>query len=308
MKIQLIAVAALALLAGPACAQPAQGAPAAACDRACLKGLAELYLDALGKRDISKLPLDKQVRFTENGVALAPGEGFWRTAGPATDYRVYAVDPEDGEVAVDTNMTENGALAPFLLRLKVEGGKITEVETVVTRKGASPIFAPETLKGEPALYATPVPAAQQASREALRQVADGYFTALTTESTPAYKPASFAPGANRIENGFQTTNVPVMGNKPSTISEQIDSGLFKGVDVIDRRYPVVDREYGVVLGVVRFGGLERRPAGSNLPPLNPPRPTPTAPIISEMFKITGGKIEEIRAVMVTLPANAPSGW
>jgi hypothetical protein len=262
-----------------------------------------MYLDALARHDPSKLPTSKKVRFTENGAVLWLGEGLWLTAGPATDYRLFAVDPENGDVAVDTNITENGALVPFLVRLKVRDGKITEVETVLCRKGGSSfVFAPERLTGTPALYAAPVPQDQRESREELLRITDGYFTAITTEGTPGYKPAAFAPGANRRENGFQTTNVSLGGRPATTIGEQLDKGMFKGVNVVDRRYPVVDREYGIVLGVVRFAGTEGAPA------TGPTETTPQTPIVSEMFKVTGGQIQEVRAVMVTRPADAPSGW
>ena len=60
------------------------GVPAAAqsparCDRACLEGLLDRYVDALVARDPSRLPAADTVRFTENGQRLELGDGLWRT-------------------------------------------------------------------------------------------------------------------------------------------------------------------------------------------------------------------------------------
>ncbi len=63
------------------------------CDRACLQGIVDSYLDAMAKHDSSKLPVAADVKFTENGKELKLGEGFWKTAGRST-YRLYALDPQ----------------------------------------------------------------------------------------------------------------------------------------------------------------------------------------------------------------------
>ena len=55
---------------------------------------------------------------------------------------------------------------------------------------------------------------------------------------------------NRFENGVQTTNVPVMGNPAMSGAEQLDKGIFKGLVIDHRRFPVVDTERGVVVGLM----------------------------------------------------------
>jgi hypothetical protein len=48
-----------------------------ACDRECLNGIAEQYLNALAAKDPSKLPLaSATVKFTENGQRLRLGDGL----------------------------------------------------------------------------------------------------------------------------------------------------------------------------------------------------------------------------------------
>ena len=68
-----------AVLAGNA-ATAAQVAARPACDRRCLEGFVDNYLDALAAHDVQRARLAADVRVTENGVAVAPGEGLWKTA------------------------------------------------------------------------------------------------------------------------------------------------------------------------------------------------------------------------------------
>ncbi|HWT31457.1 MAG TPA: hypothetical protein VN240_10590, partial [Propylenella sp.] len=46
----------------------AAGARAQECDRACLEGAADGYLAAMLAKDVSRLPLARDVRFAENGA------------------------------------------------------------------------------------------------------------------------------------------------------------------------------------------------------------------------------------------------
>jgi hypothetical protein len=61
--LALTATAALLVLAtaGPAAAQ------SGACDRKCLEGFVDRYLDAVVQHDPKAVPLAANVRFTENG-------------------------------------------------------------------------------------------------------------------------------------------------------------------------------------------------------------------------------------------------
>ena len=64
--------------------QQAASSAATLCDRSCLKGVLDSYLDAMIKHDASKLPTSASVRFTENGSAKKIGEGLWTTAEAIT--------------------------------------------------------------------------------------------------------------------------------------------------------------------------------------------------------------------------------
>src|SRR5580700_1902050 len=69
------------------------------CDRECLNGFVDQYLDALVKHDTRLVPLAKNVKFTENGQRLDPGDGLWRSMASKGTYRLFVTDTEAGEVA-----------------------------------------------------------------------------------------------------------------------------------------------------------------------------------------------------------------
>ncbi len=263
------------------------------CDRACLQGFVDSYLDAMAKHDPSKLPVAANAKFTENGRELKLGEGFWKTAG-ASRYRLYALDPVAGDAAAQVVVTENGDLDTFFVRLKLKNKKITEAETLVCRKGQAGFFAPEKMTTAPALYGELLPESQKTARAQLIKQASAYFTAVQSEGTKDYRAAPLAPDMNRFENGVQTTNVPVMGNPAMSGAEQLEKGIFKGLVIDHRRFPVVDTERGVVVGMMLMHANMNGQMGGIL--------------ISEMFKIAGNMIEQVQAVMVNVPNDSDTGW
>lgn len=273
--------------------QAADKAGPSGCDRACLQGVVDSYLDAMAKHDPSKLPVAASVRFTENGKALMLGEGFWKTAGAST-YRLYALDPIAGDAAAQAVVAENGGPDTFFVRLKLKNKKITEVETLVCRKGQAGFFAPEKMTTTPALYDELLPESQKTARAQLIKQASAYFTAVESEGTKDYRAAPLAPQMNRFENGVQTTNVPVMGNPAMSGAEQLDKGIFKGLVIDHRRFPVVDTERGVVVGLMLMHANMNGKMGGIL--------------ISEMFKISGNMIQQVQAVMVNVPNDSDTGW
>lgn len=271
-------------------------AAASACDSACLRGYVDLWFEALSARDPSKLPLADNVKFTENGRVLNVGQGFWHTAGKPHQYRDYIVDPQTGNAAALSAMTEYDGIVQTFVRLKIVERKITEIESFAVRIGDHAWFNPKNLDNLDATFNTPAPAAGRATREQLIAAADAYFTAVTTEGTPQFVQAPFGTGVKRIENGLQTTmndKDPVVDRHRLPPEVQLERAYYKGANVQDRRYPVVDVEHGTVLAVATF-----RREGPDTPIL----------LLAEAFKVTGGKIQEIRAVILNLPNGAGTGW
>ena len=105
------------------------------CNRACLEGVIDQYLKALVAHDPKTLPLSADVKFTENGQPLPVGDGFWKTAQGIGNYRHIFADPEVGQVALMGTMREANTNILMSLRLRIELGRITEIESMYFKPG-----------------------------------------------------------------------------------------------------------------------------------------------------------------------------
>jgi hypothetical protein len=269
----------------------AQGG-AGVCDRACLEGYVDKYLDAVIAHDPKLLPLARNAKFTENGVRLEVGDAHWKTTIGKGTYRLFVTDVEAGQVAFIGTIREEargseGSPSALALRLKVQNRQITEIETLVIRStiaqnanaqgGRGPAPAPgaaprytgaavnlERLGSPHRLFLEAVPASERMSREDLIKTADMYFSGMEKNDGKGLYP--FTDDCNRIENGSLSTNVPVKEGEtrpdPKTSNsyssnwgckEQFESGLIHFVwRIHDRRYVAVDRERGLVFSFAFF--------------------------------------------------------
>jgi hypothetical protein len=132
--VTLTALPALAFAAQNPAAKPGP------CDRACLEGFVDKYMDAMEKNEVSDALFSRYVKFTENGVQLPlGGEGLWYGMNGKGNYRFYVPDVETGQVAFIGTVKEQGraagssTLVGLVLRLKIVNNKITEVEQLAVR-------------------------------------------------------------------------------------------------------------------------------------------------------------------------------
>ena len=147
------------------------------CDRACLKDTMTTYLNALVAQDPSKAPLAANVRFTEDAKELKVGDGFWKKATKLGDYRQDFIDVKEQVIASWVIVEESGRPAKLTARLKVANGRITEIETLVSRAGER-VGGGATMVIRPDMGIAP-PAGQRNSREELIRTADHYPRGLT---------------------------------------------------------------------------------------------------------------------------------
>ena len=312
----LIAAAAVALGLGGVAARAADAPPA--CDRACLSGLLDTYLAALKAHDPSRLPLADGVRFTENGVPLALGDGAWRTVDEIGDYRLPFIDPEDGQAGLYGVVVEHGQPAHLMVRLKVVGGRITEVETIVLRPKENNGFGqPATMKPRGPFYAD-VPEAERLTKVQLAAMANAYFDTLQQNNGTVFAP--FAADCDRIESGVETTNnqaVPKTGRPdPAGIKKlgceaQFRTGYFRFVTHIrDRRFLIADRQKGLIYAAAFFDhqGDLRAETLTNGQVVDPQYDTPWTWQIGEVFKVEGGKIHQVEALVMHAPYGMQDIW
>jgi hypothetical protein len=305
-----------ALLPGVAIAQ-------GKCDRACLEGIAEQYLDALVAKDPKKLQVASNLKYTENGQRLLLGDSLWNSITGRGTYKLHIADQTAGQIVTFSTMREAGNPMIIAVRLKIDGNRrLTEIETLVahSENGAKNLEA----IGQPrAAFLRPTPPADRASRADLVRVANMYFSGMQLNDGKGTYP--FAEDCDRLENGGKTTNAPPKpgaarpdpktSNNYSamwTCREQFESGLLHFVMRIrDRRYLVVDEERGLVVAFAFFdhdAGASRHfktPDGRSV------TAGPTVPWtweIAELFKVEKGLLHEIEAILERAPYGMTSGW
>ena len=142
MRTSWLAVVFLAAASVPAAAQAPRITPA--CDRVCLEGYVDKYLDAMLANEVNPKLFARDVKFTENGVRLPLGnEGLWFGMSGRGRYKFYIPDVETQQVAFLGTVMENsrnrgandgqGNLVAMAVRLKIVGGLVTEVEQLAVR-------------------------------------------------------------------------------------------------------------------------------------------------------------------------------
>ena len=319
------AVFAAAVLAAGLVSAPlrAAGAP---CDRACLKGFIDQYVEALAHHDPSRLALTAKARFTENGAAVPLGEALWVTFTRPLGYRHYFADPDSGQVAAFITLMENDYPDYMMLRLRVQDHRISEIETIISRNNprilAMPAFDPMWEEAEPA--------GKRLTRAQLIQGAVGYLTAVAMADG---RLAPFSDDCSRTEVGLVSAvgkgRKPPVGDPPSATGDQFQDAIRAtlGLSCADQlntrvysfitgfdyaRMPLVDVERQVVFGVFVFrrrgnipgatyqGKFYHFPFGMRMPDEN---------LAGEAWKFRDGKITRVESTFLGNNVyRAGTGW
>jgi hypothetical protein len=331
MKTVLIGLAAalalpLAASAEGAAAPAKPAAPAAKpCNRACLAGIVEHYMEALPTHSAKGLPIAKGARFTEQAAQLPVGDGLWISATEApTTFKIILADPVSGQAGFFGIMKEWDKPVLVAVRLRVSGGQITEMEHVIARD-LRPTSMPN-LETPRAALLEDVPAGQRTPRAKMLAIADSYFDSIEQDDGGV---APYADDCVRHENGMQTTSNKTRQTTPldnattnSTALSKLgalgcrDSMNTHGLQYITMIRPrhmlIVDEQKGVVFGFPRFvhrGNVrEEKIVGVEGVDTIPMNFGPNDLQAAEMFKITGGKIHEIEASGFINAYRAPTGW
>jgi hypothetical protein len=291
----------LALLATPSFAMQAA---APSCDRNCLQKWLDDYLVAMRDQKADPAMFTGDVRFTENGVRLPLGkEGLWTAMSGIGNYKFYVPDVETQQIAFLGTVRENGKtltdgdLVAIALRLKIRNGRITEVEQIVSRpsnvNSSRGDFPPtgqgvEAMGAPHAIFTTPIPEKERATRAELIETANYYFSGLENNDGKGYYP--FTDDCVRFENAV---DVLARGGTRQGCKEQFEKSLKGIVDrVRDRRFVAVDRERGIAFAFAFFDHHRINWTWQ----------------IAELFRIEKGQIRRIEAIFHRAPFGTPSGW
>ena len=330
---RVIRIFSVAVMTSTIASAQGRAAQSSSCDRDCLIGLIDQYIDALVAHDPKRLPIAANVKYTENGQRLELGDGFWNSVSGRGTYKLYVADVPKGEVVTFSTMREVGTPLIMALRLKIDNRRITEIETLLghSEMGAKNL---ETLGGPRPAFTRATPAADRMSRADLIKVANMYFSGMQMNDGKGVYP--FADDCNRLENGTFTTNNPT-GGRPSapvdpnaprparpdpktstnyssmwTCREQFESGLLHFVTRIrDRRFVAVDQERGLVVAFGFFDHAAGKTRNFKTPDGRDVTAGPAQPWtweIAELFKVEKGLLHEIEAVLERAPYGMGSGW
>ena len=293
-----------------------------ACDRSCLEGIAEKYLVGMLAHDPSKAPIAKGTRYTENAVTLPLPDGLWRTVDGIGKYRLYVSDPQQGQIGFFAKGTENGAPVLIATRLKVVNGQITEIESYVPRLTDTITAGPSSVKRSDKLgdaprpqFVTALPPGKRLSREKLASIANSYWAGL--ENNRGEKVPPFADDCVRLENGTQTSGVPLApGAKRATVNmkcaESFALGYYReDTRMRSRRMLVIDEERGLVYAGCFFDhdATVRQYQVKDGTTRTVTNTGPWTWGTHEIFQINSeGKIGQVEAVLLAVPYGQLPGW
>lgn len=285
------------------------------CDYDCLLEFTTNYIAALADRDVSRARLSPEVIFSENNVVMPIGnDGLWGTISAVRDGEMMVADTETGNAAWFGIVEEHGNPAYLAMRIKVEDGLITEIETVVNRLPdmPKPFGNPDNVSHDPE-FAAILPVAQRRSRARLVAVADGYFNTVELNDGEVF--TLFSDDCGRLENGISTTSAPAGGGggNSASIAQGCENQFRLGIYHInkrirDRRYPIIDVERGVVVasGFFDHANMFDRYALTDGREMNTVLKWPNTITLLEAFKIRDGRISRIEAVFTYVPYFMPS--
>ena len=281
-------------------------ARAATCDhdKACLEGIADRYRAAYVKHDRSLAPFAARVRYTENHVGMEFPDGTWDTVTEELGPAVTLSDTRTGNIGIYTTIMQNETPGFLAVRLKVQGGRITEVEHIISTKRnlsspPTPIGDAKDFRPDPAMM-QPVPVAQRLPRARLIAHADGYFSTLQ-KNDGEIRGTRFSPDALRYENGM----------KFPEIEKGFKSGRYAFNErVRDRDYFLVDEERQVVMarGFIDHKGILDEFKLTDGTPTKSVFREPQTWAFLEAFKIVDDRIVSVQATFIQAPYYMRSPW
>jgi hypothetical protein len=304
-------------------------------DRAGLTSLAGQVLDAIISCCPHRLPLAENFRYTENGIQVTPGEGLWKTAMGLRGYGITLADPQTGQAGWFGSVDEHDLFAMLALRLKLDKGLISEIETIIPRpelpaQGGGIKASVQTMYMPPPIadlnrtgFDKPAPALLRrgsANRNDLIAAVDRYYEAFTRKNGSL---APLAESCVRRENGVMACNNahgPMIDkSKPEfrlfarDCAGELTTGfLAKIAKLRTHRSLIADESQGLVLDLALLdnpgttASVEVGGAGNITLPAS--LRMPWTDLHAQLFKVEAGGITHIEGLVRRVPYGQRSGW
>ncbi len=214
------------------------------CDRNMLKAATSSYIAAQEAGDLSRMPLAEKVKFIENMSETTKDKGLWNTPLKIAFHRsIY--DTVRCKTFTEVIVTEGEEKYVLGTRLKVDMGRIKEIDSLVTSKKDWLFNADNYLKYSMAEDWDLLPPDDRISRQNLIDAGHQYFDYVFMDK--GIRPPFGGVPCARLEGGAYTN--------PN--NEEKDTCWIPGplgeLPITDRSF-VVDEEMGTVNLFCRFGG------------------------------------------------------
>lgn len=291
---------------------------AAKMDRQALVDLMENYIAAVVEHDPSAMPLAENVKLVENTKVTPIGKGLWETATSGfTDFKIFVADPVAGQVGVISVIGVNNEPTIIGARLKVEKGKIIEIDHLIIPKYGDSLHS-NMAKVREGLITTIDPS-ERISRKEMVRIANSYYEAIVNDNGDL---CPFADESQRRENGGVSAGAKTPEEaydddfsvfRAMKCGEQLSTGVMSYITGINRRrFIAVDEKMGLVFAfsifvhdgepkVMKITGVpgitERE---NNWGPFDLPA--------AHIFKIRNGKVYEIEAIGYMAEHGIKNGW
>jgi len=246
------------------------GTTSGSCTRASLLAAVDAYQAAQTAGDKSKLPLSSTAKLTENFKTVT--KGVWETP-LVIAYRHDLLDTFACQTFSEMYVTDGSPQYVNGIRLKVENGQISELESIVTMGTVSGNTITSTdWNFDAKAYLTcaksedwsVVPEAQRNTREELIAAGEAYFKIFSDKTTQV----PWGTPCYRLEGGKGCT--PAIDKASQSCNVGVPSGInFKNT------HWVVDLELNTAVGLTLFAGASPD---------------------SHMFRLLAGKIVKVHTL------------
>jgi hypothetical protein len=143
-----------------------------------LKRYADLLVESMVAHDPGVLPLADRYAATENSIPGSLGMmTSWRTVSGVRQMGQYVADEPAGQIFFTACLDERGSSTAFWARLKVEAGRLSEIEMYSSRSRAESGFVmlADEIGTYPNGWTSPIPDGGRASRDELHRLGEAIF-------------------------------------------------------------------------------------------------------------------------------------
>lgn len=243
------------------------------CTRETLQAAVDSYIAAQKAGDISKALLADKVKFIENLTDVKKEQGVWNT--PLTiDFSRSFLDVDACRTFTEVIVSKGDKPCVLGIRLRVEEGRISEIDSMVTKKGDWLFNAGDYLKYSTMEDWRILNPDERVDRQTLIDAGNAYFDAFSDRAVkiPFNKPCA------RLEGGLYTTKD---FNDP-------DATCYLGFPEGEDKLPILKRDYlvDVDMGTVNIFCRFGRPPG--MPD-------------SHTFRLVNGKIRYVHTLTPSVP-------